>query len=223
GVGRAPRPRRGPRACGPERAPLAARRTRALVRRARSQPRHREPGRARRRRRPPARRRSVVKGVNTMSDIETLVARARTAQRAIEDYDQRRTDELVTSVGWSVVKHKEELARAAVEEGGFGNSESKATKIRLRVTGVLRDMQGVKTVGVVEEIPARGLVKIAKPVGVVAALIPSTGPDATPPMKALAALKGRNAIIVAAHPKTQGSSALVVERMREGAKTVRPP
>jgi len=161
--------------------------------------------------------------VNTMSDIETLVARARTAQRAIEDYDQRRTDELVTSVGWSVVKHKEELARAAVEEGGFGNYESKATKIRLRVTGVLRDMQGVKTVGVVEEIPARGLVKIAKPVGVVAALIPSTGPDATPPMKALAALKGRNAIIVAAHPKTQGSSALVVERMREGVKTVGAP
>lgn len=158
-----------------------------------------------------------------VTEIDTLVARAREALRAIESYDQRQTDELVTSVGWSVVKHKEELARAAVEEGGFGNYEHKVTKIRLRVTGALRDMAGVKTVGVVEEDARRGLVKIAKPVGVVAALIPSTGPDATPPMKALAALKGRNAIVVAAHPKTQRSSALVVEKMREGCARVGAP
>jgi sulfoacetaldehyde dehydrogenase len=156
-------------------------------------------------------------------EIQEIVARARAAQRAIEGYTQEQADELVTAVGWSVVKHREELARAAVEEGGFGNYEAKVTKIRLRVTGTLRDMQGQRTVGVVEELPARGLVKIAKPVGVVAALIPSTGPDATPPMKALCALKGRNAIIVAAHPKTQNSSALVVQRMREGCASVGAP
>jgi len=158
-----------------------------------------------------------------VTEIETLVTRARAAQRAIASYDQRQVDELCTAVAWNVVKHQEELARAAVEEGGFGDYESKVTKIRLRVTGTLRDMQGTKTVGVVEEIPSRGLVKIAKPVGVVAALIPSTGPDATPPVKALGALKGRNAIIVAAHPKTQGSSTLVVERMREGCARVGAP
>jgi sulfoacetaldehyde dehydrogenase len=156
-------------------------------------------------------------------EIQALVERARAAQRAIEHYTQEQADALVTSVGWSVVRDREELARAAVEEGGFGDYESKVTKIRLRVTGVLRDMQGVTTVGVVEEDPARGLVKIAKPVGVVAALIPSTGPDATPPMKALCALKGRNAIIVAPHPKTQASSALVVDKMRDGCARVGAP
>src|SRR5262245_4210327 len=121
-------------------------------------------------------------------EIQTLVDRARAAQRAIERYTQEQADELVTSVGWIVVRDRAELARAAVEEGGFGDFGSKVTKIRLRVTGTLRDMHGVRTVGVMEEDRARGLVKIAKPVGVVAALIPSTGPDATPPMKALCAL-----------------------------------
>jgi sulfoacetaldehyde dehydrogenase len=76
---------------------------------------------------------------------------------------------------------------------------------------------------VVEEDPEQGLVKIAKPVGVVAALIPTTGPDATPPVKALFALKGRNAIVVSPHPRTQASTALVVEYMREACRQVGAP
>jgi sulfoacetaldehyde dehydrogenase len=156
-------------------------------------------------------------------EIAALVERGREAMRAIAHYTQAQADELVTAIGWYVVKGREELARLAVDEGGFGNYEDKVTKIRLRVTGTLRDMKGVKTVGVVEENPARGLVKIAKPVGVVAALIPSTGPDATPPMKTLCAVKGRNAIVVAPHPKTQRSSALAVELMRRGCKAVGAP
>jgi len=156
-------------------------------------------------------------------EIAALVARGRAAMAAIAGYDQAATDALVTSIGWHVVKSREALARLAVDEGGFGNYDAKVMKIRLRVTGTLRDMQAVKTVGVVETNPARGLVKIAKPVGVVAALIPSTGPDATPPMKALCAVKGKNAIIVAAHPKTQRSSALAVELMRQGCRAVGAP
>jgi sulfoacetaldehyde dehydrogenase len=156
-------------------------------------------------------------------EIAGLVERARSAQRAIEHYTQEQVDALVLAVGWSVVKHKEELARLAVDEGGFGNYESKVTKIRNRVTGTIRDMQGVKTVGVVEELPERGIVKIAKPVGVIAALIPTTGPDATPPVNALAALKGRNAIIVAPHPRTARTSALAVRLMREGCEQVGAP
>jgi sulfoacetaldehyde dehydrogenase len=76
---------------------------------------------------------------------------------------------------------------------------------------------------VVEEIPEKGLVKIAKPVGVVAALIPTTGPDATPPLKTLFALKGRNAIIAAAHPRTQKTTALAVEYMRAACEQVGAP
>jgi len=165
----------------------------------------------------------VIDRPDTGPEISALVKKARLAMQAIEHYQQSEVDELVTSVAWQVVKHREELAHAAVDESSFGNYESKVAKIRLRVTGTLKDMQGVKTVGVVEEIPSRGLVKIAKPVGVVAAIVPATGPDATPPVNALCALKGRNSIIVASHPKTAGSSALVVEKMREGCRAVGAP
>lgn len=156
-------------------------------------------------------------------EIGAIVEKARAAQRAIENYTQEQVDALVLAVGWSVVKNREALARFAVDEGGFGNYESKVMKIRNRVIGTIRDMQGQRTVGVVEELPERGIVKIAKPVGVIAALIPTTGPDATPPVKALAALKGRNSIIVAPHPRTWQTTAMAVELMRKGCVQVGAP
>ncbi len=159
------------------------------------------------------------------AEIGALIERARRAQGAIESYSQEQIDALTTAVAWSVVRQDraETLARLAVDEGGFGNYADKVTKIRNRIMGTLADMAGVKTVGVVEEIPDKGLVKIAKPVGVVAALIPTTGPDATPPLKALLALKGRNAIVIAAHPRTQKTSALVADYMRAACEQVGAP
>ncbi len=157
------------------------------------------------------------------AEIGAMVARARAAQRAIEGYSQAEADALVTAVGWHVFKNREALARLAVDEGGFGRYQDKVAKFENRVMGTLADMAGIKTCGVVEEIPEKGLVKIAKPVGVVAALIPTTGPDATPPVKALAALKARNAIIVSPHPRTKLTSIAVVEAMREGCREVGAP
>jgi sulfoacetaldehyde dehydrogenase len=165
----------------------------------------------------------------TESDVTTeiaeLVRRARLAQAAIASWTQEQVDDLVTAVAWAVVRKDaaEELARLAVDEGGYGNYPDKVTKITKRVSGVLADMQGLRTVGVTEEDPARGLVKIAKPVGVVAALIPATGPDSTPPVKALFALKGRNAIVVAPHPATKRSTAAVVGFMRAACQQVGAP
>jgi sulfoacetaldehyde dehydrogenase len=158
-------------------------------------------------------------------EVAAVVARARAAAQAIESYSQERVDELVTAVAWSVVRkdHAETLARLAVDEGGFGNYPDKVAKINKRVTGVLADMTRLRTVGVVEELPSAGLVKIAKPVGVVAALIPATGPDATPPVKALFALKGRNAIICAPHPRTAGTTEAVVGFMRSACEQVGAP
>ncbi|MGH8521544.1 MAG: aldehyde dehydrogenase family protein, partial [Gammaproteobacteria bacterium] len=158
-------------------------------------------------------------------EVADLIRRAKQAQEAIERYTQQQVDALTTAVAWSVVRQDraEALAKLAVDEGGFGNYADKVTKIRNRVMGTLADIAGVKTVGVVEERPEKGLIKIAKPVGVVAALIPTTGPDATPPLKTLLALKGRNAIIIAAHPRTQKTSALVVQYMREACTQIGAP
>jgi len=159
------------------------------------------------------------------TDISILIEKAHCAQAQIEYYSQQQVDELVTAICWAVVQpdHARQLAKLAVDEGGFGNYEDKVTKIRNRCMGTLLDMQGVKTVGIVEEIPEKQLIKIAKPVGVVAALIPTTGPDATPPLKTLLALKGRNAIIIAAHPRTQQTTELTVKFMRQACRQVGAP
>ena len=88
-------------------------------------------------------------------EVAAVVGRARAAARAIEDYSQEQVDELVTAVAWAVVRpdHAEKLARLAVDEGGFGNYPDKVAKISKRVTGVLADMTGLRTVGVVEADP----------------------------------------------------------------------
>ena len=156
-------------------------------------------------------------------EILKLVENARFAQLQVNSYTQEQVDELVTSIAWSVIKNREELARMAVDEGEFGNYADKVTKIYNRVIGTLADMRSVKTVGVVEEDPETGITKLAKPVGVIGALIPATGPDATPPVKALGAIKARNALIIAPHPRTKRSSARVVECIREGCTRVGAP
>ena len=162
---------------------------------------------------------------NIHNEISELIRRARTAQAQIAEYSQIQVDELTTAIAWAVVRQDraETLAQLAVDESEFGNYQDKLTKIRNRIMGTLADMANVKTVGIVEEIPEKGLIKIAKPVGVVAALIPTTGPDATPPLKTLLAVKGRNAIIVAAHPRTQKTTALTVQYMREACEQVGAP
>jgi sulfoacetaldehyde dehydrogenase len=158
-------------------------------------------------------------------EVAEVVRRARTAQEAVAGYSQREIDEVCTAVAWAVGRDEraEALAKLAVDEGGFGNYDDKVVKIKKRVFGVLADSREVRTVGVVEEDPDKGIVKIAKPVGVVAALIPTTGPDATPPVKTLFAVKGRNAIVVAPHPRTVESTATVVQFMREACEHVGAP
>jgi sulfoacetaldehyde dehydrogenase len=159
------------------------------------------------------------------AEISELIARARAAQEQIAGYTQEQVDELCTAVAWAVARPEraEALAKLAVDEGGFGNYEDKVFKIGRRVMGALADILPIKTVGVVETDEARGLVKIAKPVGVVAALIPTTGPDATPPLKALFALKGRNSVIMSPHPRTAETTAAVVGYMREACAQVGAP
>jgi len=157
--------------------------------------------------------------------IAEIVRRARAAQATIAHYNQTQINALTTAIGWAVIRQDraESLAQLAVDEGGFGNYDDKVAKIRNRCMGTLADMADLKTVGVVEQIPEKGLEKIAKPVGVIGALIPTTGPDATPPLKTLLAVKGRNAIIVAAHPRTQKTTELAVQYMRSACEIIGAP
>lgn len=157
--------------------------------------------------------------------VDELVARARAAMRDFSHADQARVDEVVTAVAWSLYKpeHARELAEMAVKDTGVGNVPDKITKNTRKTFGTLRDLMRAKTVGVIEELPHLGLVKYAKPVGVVGAVTPSTNPSATPVNKSMMALKGRNAIIIAPSPSGLSTTTRSVELMRAALKKVEAP
>ena len=157
--------------------------------------------------------------------VEALVTRGRAAMRAFADADQARVDEAVTALAWSIYKpeHARELAELAVHDTGMGNVADKITKNRRKTFGTLRDLMRARTVGVIEELPDLGLVKYAKPVGVVAAVTPSTNPSATAVNKAMMAVKGKNAVIVAPSPGGLSTCTRTVELMREGLEAIGAP
>lgn len=145
--------------------------------------------------------------------VELLVARARVAQRAYQSWSQEEVDMVVTAAGWAIIEpsRNRELAELAVADTGIGNVEDKVRKNHRKTFGLLRDLQSAKSVGVISEDPATGITEIARPVGVVCAITPSTNPGATPANKIINALKGRNAVIVAPSPKGWSSCARLIE------------
>jgi sulfoacetaldehyde dehydrogenase len=149
-----------------------------------------------------------------------LVQRARAAMavyaREIGTAGQARIDEAVTALAWSIYKpeNARRLAEIAVEATGLGDVESKVAKNQRKTFGTLRDLLRVKSTGIIEELPEQGLVKYAKPVGVVAAVTPTTNPTATPVNKAMMALKGGNAIIIAPAPSAWPATQPAVAGMR---------
>lgn len=154
-----------------------------------------------------------------------LIAKARKAMESFAEADQATVDDAVTALAWSLYKpeHAKSLAERAVAEIGLGNVDSKITKNTRKTFGTLRDLLRVKTVGVIEEDKARGIVKYAKPVGVVAAITPSTNPSATPVNKAMMALKGRNAVVIAPSPAASGVTGATVDLMRAELKKIGLP
>lgn len=145
--------------------------------------------------------------------VAALIARARAAQARYERYSQEQVDEVVTAAGWALVKpeNNRRLAELAVLDTGLGNVADKIAKNERKTLGLLRDLQGAKSVGVIGEYPELGIVEIARPAGVVAAITPSTNPGATPANKIINALKGRNAVIVAPSPRGWSTCALLLE------------
>jgi sulfoacetaldehyde dehydrogenase len=144
--------------------------------------------------------------------VADLVARARAAQGAFDAATQDEVDEVVTAVGWSVVdpEHNLALAELAVRDTGLGNVADKVAKNRRKTMGLLRDLAHAKSVGIIHEDSEQGLVEIARPVGVVGAITPSTNPSATPANNIINALKGRNAIILAPSPKGASTLSLLL-------------
>jgi len=157
--------------------------------------------------------------------VDELVRRARKAMAEFADADQARVDEAVTALAWSLYNpaHAQELAELAVADTKLGNVPDKIIKKTRKTFGTLRDLLRVKSVGIIEEDPKLGITKWAKPVGVVCAITPSTNPGATPVNKAMMAIKGRNAIIIASSPAGMKTTGRTVDYMRAELKKIGAP
>ncbi|MGI9385571.1 MAG: acylating sulfoacetaldehyde dehydrogenase [Methyloligellaceae bacterium] len=164
--------------------------------------------------------RPIADELDPQALVSDLIRRARRAMEAYENHDQDRIDDAVTALAWSIYKpeHATELAELAVHDTGLGNVPSKITKNTRKIFGTLRDLVRERSTGVIEELPEKGLVKYAKPVGVVAAVCPSTNPAATPVNKAMMALKGGNAVVIAPSPAGYATTFRTVEHMRSELK-----
>ncbi|TGD73911.1 aldehyde dehydrogenase family protein [Mangrovimicrobium sediminis] len=163
--------------------------------------------------------------MSPQQEIAQMMARARAAQEQIANYTQEQVDELITAMVYAVAREDraEEIARFTVEETQLGNYDGKFLKIHRKTRATLLDIIDDKSVGVIEELPERNIVKIAKPVGVVGALSPSTNPEATPVIKAISAVKGRNAIIVAPHPRAKLTNKKICDYMRDALERCGAP
>lgn len=157
--------------------------------------------------------------------VSEVIERARKAQKVIEGYDQERVDHLVTAIVWNIVKPEtaDEISKLAVEETRLGNYESKYSKLMTKLKGALRDMKGKKSMGIIERNEDLGLMKIAKPVGVVGGVVPTTNPEATPVLKAIMAIKTRNAVVLSPHPRAKKTNTMIVNIMRDVLKKYDAP
>ncbi len=159
------------------------------------------------------------------SGVATCIEKARAAMEEFAEADQAAVDAAVTAVAWSIYQpeNAKALAELAVTDTGLGNVADKITKNQRKTFGTLRDLMRAKTVGIIEDDPERGMTKYAKPVGVVAAITPSTNPAATPINKAMMAIKGGNAVVIAPSPSGYKTTEAAVALARAELSKVGAP
>ena len=157
-------------------------------------------------------------------EIKEMVAKAREAQAIFErSFNQSTTDAVVKATARVVFENAEMLAKMAVEETQMGVYEDKVAKCRNKSKGVWYNLKGKKSMGILEIDERTDMITIAKPFGVVAGLTPMTNPVVTPMSKIMFALKTKNAIIIAPHPKSKLCSAKTVHMIQEKLKTMGVP
>jgi acyl-CoA reductase-like NAD-dependent aldehyde dehydrogenase len=152
----------------------------------------------------------------------SLLASARAAMRAVESYDQATVDRLCRALAWAGGNEQTatRLANMSVDESGMGSREPRR---RAKVLGILRDALRQKSMGVIEELPEKGIVKYAKPAGVIASLVPVTSPYVTPIGVAIYAVKCKDAVIFSPHPASTKTTYETVRVMRAALRAAGAP
>jgi sulfoacetaldehyde dehydrogenase len=155
---------------------------------------------------------------------QSMLQRARVSMKAIEGYNQEQLDDLARAVAWACANEKTfvRLTEMAVAESKMGNADGAVTR-RFKIVGILRDALRQKSVGIIEENSAKGIVKYGKPAGVIAGLLPVTNPVVTMVGMAINALKCRDAVIFTPHPASKATALEVNRILRAAVKAAGAP
>src|SRR6187455_1932015 len=148
-----------------------------------------------------------------------LLSRSRAAMAAVDHYDQTTVDRLCRAIAWATANEETfgRLTRMSVEESGMGSAEGVPAR-RWKILGILRDALRTKSVGIIETLPERGIVKYAKPVGVIAGLLPVTNPLVTMVNMAINAIKCKDAVAFASHPLSRRTAIEITRVIRTALK-----
>ena len=155
--------------------------------------------------------------VNSVESLESAIARVRKAQQIYATYTQEQVDKIFLAAASAADKARITLAKAAVAETGMGIVEDKVIKNHYAAEYIYNAYKETKTCGVIEEDKTYGIQKIAEPIGVIAAVIPTTNPTSTAIFKTLIALKTRNGIMISPHPRAKDSTAMAARVVLEAA------
>ena len=161
--------------------------------------------------------------IDSVESLESAIARVREAQRKFATYTQEQVDAIFKAAAIAANKARIPLAKMAVAETGMGIVEDKVIKNNYAAEHIYNAYRHTKTCGVIEEDKAYGMKKIAEPIGVIAAVIPTTNPTSTAIFKTLLALKTRNAIIISPHPRAKASTAAAAKIVLDAAVAAGAP
>ena len=161
--------------------------------------------------------------IDSAEALEKALERVRAAQKKFAEYSQSQVDSIFKAAAAAADRKRIPLARLAVEETGMGVVEDKVIKNHYAAEYIYNAYRDTKTCGVIEEDKQYGITEIAEPIGVIAAVIPTTNPTSTAIFKTLLALKTRNGIIISPHPRAKGSTAEAAKTVLEAAVAAGAP
>ena len=161
--------------------------------------------------------------VDSMESLQIRIAEVRKAQKIFATYSQEQVDKIFLAAASAANKQRIPLAKMAVAETGMGVVEDKVIKNNYAAEYIYNAYKDTKTCGVIEEDPAFGIKKIAEPIGIIAAVIPTTNPTSTAIFKTLLALKTRNGIIISPHPRAKGCTIAAAKVVLDAAVAAGAP
>lgn len=166
---------------------------------------------------------TLDRDLQSIQEVRDLVANAKKAQRELAEFSQEKIDRIIYEIAKDCAANAQKLAKMAVEETGFGVWEDKVLKNLLGSTITYKSCKDMKTVGVIKEDKAAGLIEVGVPMGIVAALIPSTNPTSTTMYKSIISIKAGNAIVISPHPNAKNCIIETVKIIQQAAKRAGAP